>query len=154
MKTPDDVSIAPETFKDHLNTSNFQNWKCKPLHGQYVSNLYDNNCAHSLGWLAHSDLTESLILAAQDQALNTKYYNATILGGSDSSCCLCGSENRNCDAYCSWLPCIRSAMMKLVIICTGACALSLDFQWKEIDGSIIPDLSKSLIKQRSYGILL
>jgi len=36
--------------------------------------------------------TENLILAAQDQALNTKYYNASILGGSDPSCRLCGSH--------------------------------------------------------------
>jgi len=36
---------------------------------------------------------KSLIFAAQDQALNTKYYNSHILGGSDSSRRLCGSEN-------------------------------------------------------------
>jgi len=36
---------------------------------------------------------ESLILAAQYQALNTKYYNASIfLHGCDSSCCICGSD--------------------------------------------------------------
>jgi len=42
-----------------------------------VSNLHDNNIAHSFGWLVYSDLkieSGSLILAAQDQALNTKYY--------------------------------------------------------------------------------
>ena len=33
VRTPDDVYIGPETFKDHLNTSHFQNWKGKPSHG-------------------------------------------------------------------------------------------------------------------------
>jgi len=76
VKTPEDVSIAPELFKDHLNASHFQGWQNKPLHGQYDLKIE----------------TESLILAAQDQALNTKYYNASILGGSDLLCRLCGSD--------------------------------------------------------------
>ena len=37
--------------------------------------------------------TGSLILAAQDQALNIKYFNASILGGSDPLCRLCGTNN-------------------------------------------------------------
>ena len=96
VKTPADMSIAPDAFKDHLNVTYFQNWQDKPLHGQYVWNLQDINCFNSFGWLVHSDLkieTESLILPAQDQALNTKYYNASILGGSDPLCCLCGTNN-------------------------------------------------------------
>jgi len=115
VRTPDDVSIVPETFKDHLNTSHFKNWKGKPLHGKYVSNLYDNICAHSLGWLAHSDLkieTESLILAAQDQALNAKYYNASILGGSDSSCRLCASEIETVAHIVSGCPTLAGTLYK------------------------------------------
>jgi len=42
-----------------------------------------------LGWLTQCDLkieTESLVFAAQDQALNTNYYNFHVLGGPNSSC--------------------------------------------------------------------
>ena len=49
-----------------------------------------------LGWLTQCDLkieTESLVFAAQDQALNTNYYNFHILGGPNSSCRLCDSDN-------------------------------------------------------------
>jgi len=67
------------------------------MHGQYVCNLHDNNSAHSFEWLIRSDLkieTKSLIFAAQDQTLNTKYYNSHILGGTDSSCRLCSCGNQ------------------------------------------------------------
>ena len=61
--------------------------------------------------------TESLILAAQDQVLNTKYYNASILGGSDPACRLCGSEIETVAQLSQgallWLAhCIRSVIMK------------------------------------------
>jgi len=42
VKTPDDKTVAPDTFKDYLNVMHFQAWKGKPMHGQYVCNLHDN----------------------------------------------------------------------------------------------------------------
>ena len=39
------------------------------------------------------DCDRKLIFAAQDQALNTKYYNSHIPDGTDSSCRLCGCGN-------------------------------------------------------------
>jgi len=101
VKTPDDVNFTPDAFKNHLKMTHFQNWRDKPMHGQYICILHDNNNAHSFEWLINYDLkteTESLIFAAQDQAVNTKYYNSHILGWTDSSCrfCSCGNET---DAY-------------------------------------------------------
>ena len=49
---------------------------------------------YSFKWLIHSNLkieTKSLIF---DQALNTGYYNALILCGTDSSCHFCGCDNK------------------------------------------------------------
>jgi len=89
VNTPDDITIAPDAFKNHLNVMHFQNWRSKPLHGQYVNSLYDINRAHSFGWLTRCDLkieTESLFFAAQDQALNTNYYSNRILGGPNATC--------------------------------------------------------------------
>ena len=68
VETPDDVKYTPDAFKNHIKMTNFQNWRDKPMHGQYVCNLHDNNSAHSFEWLIRSDLkieTESLIFAAQ-----------------------------------------------------------------------------------------
>jgi len=69
------LTLLPDAFKNHLKMTHFQNWRDKLIHGQYVCNLLDNS-AHSFEWLIRSNLkieTESLIFAAQDQALNTKY---------------------------------------------------------------------------------
>ena len=58
FKTPNDTTIAPNAFKDHLNVIYFHKWRDKLLHGQYVNNLYDNNSAHSFGWLTQCDLKD------------------------------------------------------------------------------------------------
>ena len=75
VKTPDDATFAPNTYKDYLNVTHFQNWRNKPLHGQYLNNLYDNSIAHFFGCLTRCNLknkTESLVFAAQDHA-GSKY---------------------------------------------------------------------------------
>ena len=66
------------------------------MHGRYVRNidslLVRKTCSSFL-WLLKGDLkaeTESEIMAAQDQALQTKYYATKILNTeTDSKCGLC-----------------------------------------------------------------
>lgn len=78
-----------------LNIKN--HWKSKAMHGQFVTEILDNNAhidkENTVKWLTRSDVkgeTESLIIAAQDQAINTKYHSRRILGQNvDSKCRIC-----------------------------------------------------------------
>jgi hypothetical protein len=72
-----------------------KNWKNKALHGQYIRNIDRQLISEedTFLWLTKGDLkaeTESEIVTAQDQALQTKYYATKILNKErDSKCRLC-----------------------------------------------------------------
>ena len=86
LKLTKQVSInkAPkpkQDFSREQKRQREQNWKEKNLHGIWYKHLaeYDKT---TNSWLQKSNLkpaTESLILAAQDQALRTNWYNSQIL---------------------------------------------------------------------------
>ena len=65
------------------------------MHGQYIRNIDRQLISEedTFLWLSKGDLkaeTESEIVAAQDQAIQTKYYATKILNtGTDSKCRLC-----------------------------------------------------------------
>jgi hypothetical protein len=78
-------------------------WKNQVMHGQYIRNM-DRQLISEEGtflWLSKGDLkaeTESEIVAAQDQALNTKYYAPKILQTeTDSKCRLCQKLDETTD---------------------------------------------------------
>ena len=162
VKTPADISIVPNAFKDHLNVTHFQNWQDKPLHGQYVWNLQDITCSNSFGWLVHSDLkieTENLILAAQDQALNTKYYNASIFGGSDPYVISVALTMKLLHTFSLavqlwWEHHTRSVIMQLDAACIGVFVHSLASLLLKSGGNIILDLWKNLRVSNYCGTLL
>ena len=70
-------------------------WKKKVMHGQYIRNIDRQLISEedTFLWLSKGDLkveTESEIVAAQEQALQTKYYATKILNTeTDSKCGLC-----------------------------------------------------------------
>jgi hypothetical protein len=72
-----------------------KNWKNKAMHGQYIRNIDRQLISEEdmFLWLTKGDVkaeTESEIVAAQDQALQTKYYATKILNTeTDSKCRLC-----------------------------------------------------------------
>jgi hypothetical protein len=72
-----------------------KNWKNKAIHGQYIRNIDRQLISEedTFLWLAKGNLkaeTESEIVAAQDQVLQTKYYTTKILNTeTDSKCRLC-----------------------------------------------------------------
>ena len=84
--------IAREKGKMDLS----ENWKEKPLHGKYPKRIdepdVDSKNTHQ--WLRSSGLkaeTEGLLVAAQDQSLNTRSYSARITKTTtEAKCRLCG----------------------------------------------------------------
>ena len=72
-----------------------EKWEDKPLHGQYPlrSKQADVDKKHTHQWLRSSGLkaeSEGLILAAQDQSLMTRNFEANVLkNGANPSCRLC-----------------------------------------------------------------
>jgi len=73
------------------------------MHGQYIRNIDRQFISEedTFFWLSNGDLkaeTESEIVAAQDQALQTKYYATKILNAeTDSKCRLCQQFDETID---------------------------------------------------------
>jgi len=81
--------------KARLGESLKKKWKKKVMHGQYIRNTDRQLISEedTFLWLLKGDLkveTESEIVAAQDQVLQTKYYATKMLNTeTDSKCRLC-----------------------------------------------------------------
>jgi hypothetical protein len=77
-------------------------WKNKVIHGQYIRNIKSLLVKKTRSWLSKGDLnaeTESEIVAAQAQVIQTKHYAKKILNTeTDSKCRLCQQfeETINC----------------------------------------------------------
>ena len=73
-------------------------WKEKAMYGKFPSYLDKDHVDVDLSfkWMKHTGLkgeTEGLITAAQDQALNTRYYNKHIIKqGTTDSCRMCNTQ--------------------------------------------------------------
>ena len=78
--------------KARLGESPKKKWQNKVMHGQHIRNI-DRELLReedTFLWLSKGDLkaeTESEIVAAQDQALQTKYYATKILNTETDSKC-------------------------------------------------------------------
>ena len=83
-------------------------WKNKVMHVQYIRNIDRQLIGEkdTFLWLSKGDLkaeTESEIVAAQDQALQTKYYATKILNiETDSKCRLCQQFDETIDHISSY----------------------------------------------------
>jgi hypothetical protein len=80
------------------------------MHGQYIQNIDRQLISEEdmFLWLTKGDLkaeTESEIVAAQDQALKTKYYTTKILNTeTDNKCRLCHKFDKTIDHIISACP--------------------------------------------------
>jgi hypothetical protein len=85
-------------------------WKNKAMHGQYIRNIDRQHVSEedTFLWLSMGDLkaeTESEIVAARDQALQTKYYATKILKTEkDNKCRLCHQFGESIDHIISACP--------------------------------------------------
>jgi hypothetical protein len=90
-------------MKEKLGEVLKKNWKNKAMHGQYIWNIDGQLISEDdvFLWLTEVDLkaeTGSYIVAAQDQALQTKYYATKILNTeTDSKCRLCQQFDETID---------------------------------------------------------
>jgi len=93
-----------------LGESLKKKWKNKVMLGQYIRNIDRQLIGEedTFLWLSKGDLkaeTESEIVAAQDQALQTKYYATKILNTeTDSKCRLCQQFDETIDHIISAYP--------------------------------------------------
>ena len=98
LNQPNEKSDAKQDGIQHKKArlgESLKKWKNKVKHGQYIRNIDRQFISEedTFLWLSRGDLkakTESEIVAAQDQALQTKYYATKILNTeTDSKCRLC-----------------------------------------------------------------
>ena len=97
-----------------------QKWKNKVIHGQYVRNIDRQLISEedTFLWLSKGEIkaeTESEIVTAQDQALQTKYYATKILSTeTDSKCRLCQQFDETLDHILSACPILAKELTYLL----------------------------------------
>ena len=85
---------SKDAYKTRIDQEKIQSWKNMPLHGKFEQDTQDLKTTDSWTWLTRGDLkreTESLLIAAQDQALATNAIKKSIYKTTDNDKCrLCG----------------------------------------------------------------
>ena len=114
LSQPNEKSDAKQDRIQHtkarLGESVKKKWKNKVMHGQYIRNIDRQPISEedTFLWLLKGDLkaeTESKIVAAQDQALQTKYYAIKMSNTeTDSKCRLCQQFGKTIDHTISACP--------------------------------------------------
>jgi len=114
LSQPNEKSDAKQDGIQHtkskLGDSLKEKWKNKVMHGHYIRNIDRQLISEeeTFLWLSKGDLkaeTESEIVAAQDQTLQTKSYATKILNTeTDSKCRLCQQLDETIDHIISACP--------------------------------------------------
>ena len=80
----ENAKALKHVFKSRMKSMKEEKWRNKALHGQYPSNLKGE--------------TEGLLVAAQDQAINTRNYQKVICGQQvESKCRICSQHEETVD---------------------------------------------------------
>ena len=82
------VDEDPERFRERIANKRKEEWENKQMQGQYLRQTKDIAQNGSWQWLMRGELkkeTEGMLMAAQDQALRTRYIQNKIDGQADIS---------------------------------------------------------------------
>ena len=83
-------------YQKEKSEQNIKSWTEKPLHGQFYSRTSEYHSERSWAWLKQGQFkkeTESLLMAAQDQALPTLNHKVNVLHMEGSAMCrMCGER--------------------------------------------------------------
>ncbi len=104
-------------YKKAKQLEKYNGWKEKTLHGHYLRTLpQEAGLVETFRWLAKGNLkqsTEALLVAAQDQALNTKAHAKNILKVTrDGQCRMCGQHEETVSHLVAGCPILANAKYK------------------------------------------
>ena len=71
----------PQVYRERTSKSSKEDWQNKPMHGQFLRQTKDLSSNDTWQWLQRGELrkeTEGMIMAVQDQALRTRYFQRAI----------------------------------------------------------------------------
>jgi hypothetical protein len=92
-----DSNVSKEEYREKQKTDKYEGWTTKPMNGQHVRDTREQAAEETWTWMKRGSLkreTESLIVAAQDQALRTNYRKTKIEKTSnDPKCRLCKEKD-------------------------------------------------------------
>ena len=95
--TTDEEGMTRSEYRNHQKRTRLQEWTEKPMNGQFIRQTQEDATPETWIWIKRGSLkreTESLIVAAQDQALRTNYRKAKIeKSTTDSKCRLCKTRD-------------------------------------------------------------
>ena len=107
------------SFKEKRRTENTQGWKEMALYEQFARQSEDQRNDETWTWLKEGKLkreTESLIIAAQDQAIRTNYVKAMIKRSQDDpKCRMCKQNNETINHIVSGCPKLAQKQARSVL---------------------------------------
>ena len=96
----DSVQCSQE-YRNEQKETRMKNWKSKAMNGQHLRQTEENAAKETWQWMKRGSLkreTESLIIAAQDQALRTNYRKAKIEKVLTYQCADCAKRKKKLSA--------------------------------------------------------
>ena len=106
----------PKVYRERTSKSRMEDWQNKPMHGQFLRQTKDLSSNDTWQWLQRGELkkeTEGMIMAAQDQALRTRYIQRAIDGTNISpKCRKCNQKDETINHIASECPALAQNQYK------------------------------------------